>query len=74
MFALRGFGKPYWQGTKEAFATFGKLEKPKFRFKNLPNYVLIQFWLIGGFFKYAAYRIPAGRWGRSRERGKRGKP
>ena len=57
MFALRGFGKPYWQGTKEAFATFGKLEKPKFRFKNLPNYVLIQFWLIGGFFKYAAYRI-----------------
>ena len=57
MFALRGFGKPYWQRTKEAYATFGKLEKPKFRFKNLPNYVLIQFWLIGGFFKYAAYRI-----------------
>lgn len=57
MFIARGYGRAYWQGTKEAFQTFRLLEKPRFRLKNLPNYVLIQFWLVGGFFKYAAYRI-----------------
>lgn len=57
VFAARGFGRPYLAGMREAFSAFGRIEKPKFRLKNLPNYLLVQLWLIGGFFKYAHYRI-----------------
>lgn len=57
VFALRGYGKPYLQGAREAFSAFGRLEKPRFRLKNLPCYLLIEFWMIGGFFKYAVYRV-----------------
>ena len=30
--------------------------KPKFRLKNLPNYVFIQLWLVVGLFQYIVYR------------------
>lgn len=56
-FSLRGYGKPFIKGAKEAFAAFGKIEKPKFRFKNIKNYLLIEVWLVLGVFKYADYRI-----------------
>ena len=32
-----------------------KIEKPKFRFKNLPNYVLIELWLAADVFRYIHY-------------------
>ncbi|MDO5601882.1 MAG: glycosyltransferase family 2 protein [Oscillospiraceae bacterium] len=57
VFALRGYGKPYWQGCKEAFHTFGKLKKPAFRLKNLPCYFLIEGWMFLSTFGYAAYRL-----------------
>ena len=34
----------------------GKLEKPRFRLKNLPHYVLIQLWLTADTFRYFLYR------------------
>ena len=56
-FSIRGYGKPFTKGMIEAFKTFGKLEKPKFRFKNIPNYILVEISLVGGVFRYADYRI-----------------
>jgi GT2 family glycosyltransferase len=57
VFGLRGFWTPYIQGAKEAFAALPKVKKPKFRLKNLPNYVLIEFWLIADVFRYIDYRV-----------------
>ena len=57
MFRLRGFGPAYGQGFREALKVMGKLEKPKFRIKNLPNYLLIQLWLFVDTFRYAIYRV-----------------
>lgn len=57
MFRLRGFGPAYGQGFKEALKVMGKLEKPKFRLKNLPNYILIELWLIVDTFRYIIYRV-----------------
>ncbi len=57
MFSLKGFNNAYIKGAKEAFKIISKIEKPKFRFKNLPNYILIEFWLIIGVFNYIAYRL-----------------
>ena len=56
MFRLRGYGPAYFQGFKEALKVMGKLDKPKFRFKNLPNYVLIQLWLAVDTVRYFIYR------------------
>lgn len=57
VFHLRGFGKPWRQGMKEAFALLGKLDKPKFRFKNLPNYLWIEWSLFISCFRFAAWRL-----------------
>lgn len=57
VFHLRGYGKPWNTGMKEGFALFGKLEKPKFRFKNLPHYLWVQCSLIAGTFGYIGYRV-----------------
>ena len=57
MFRLRGFGPAYGQGFKEALKVMGKLEKPRFRLKNLPNYILIELWLIADTFRYIVYRV-----------------
>ena len=57
MFRLRGFGPVYGQGFKEALKTMGKIQKPRFRLKNLPCYVLIQLWLVLGLFQYIVYRV-----------------
>ena len=56
MFRLRGFGPAYGQGFKEAFKVIHKIEKPKFRWKNLPNYIMIELWLIVDTFRYFIYR------------------
>ncbi len=57
MFRLRGFGPAYGQGFKEALKTMGKIQKPRFRLKNLPCYVLIQLWLVWGLLQYIVYRV-----------------
>lgn len=57
MFGLKGFWTPYWKGAKEAFAALPKVQKPKFRWKNLPHYLLIEGWLFIDCFRYADYRI-----------------
>ena len=57
MFGLKGFWTPYWKGAKEALAALPKVQKPKFRWKNLPNYLLIEGWLFVDCFRYADYRI-----------------
>lgn len=57
MFRRRGFANDYAKGFHEAMQTIGKLQKPKFRFKNIPNYCLVQLWLIVGLFQYFVYRV-----------------
>ena len=57
VFSLRGFAKPYWQGAKEALRVIPTLQKPKFRWKNLPNYILIELWIIVDAFRYIGYRV-----------------
>ncbi len=56
-FCLRGYAKPYLKGAKQAFSTFKKIQKPKFRFKNIPNYIMIEFWMFADMFRYVDYRI-----------------
>lgn len=56
-FNLRGFGKPWWQGTKEAFVSFKLMKKPKFKWKNLPNYFWIEGSMFIGCFRFLDYRI-----------------
>jgi len=57
MFRLRGFGGDYAKGFREARAALPKINKPKFKWRNLPNYVWVEFSLIGGLFKYIVYRV-----------------
>ena len=57
MFRLRGFGGDYAKGFREAWAALPKIIKPKFKWRNLPNYVWVEFSLIAGLFKYKVYRV-----------------
>ena len=57
VFGLRGFWTPYVQGAREAFHALPKIQKPKFRWKNLPHYILIELWLIWGVFLFIDYRV-----------------
>ena len=57
MFRLRGFGGDYAKGFREAWTALPKINKPKFKWRNLPNYVWVEFSLIAGLFKYIVYRV-----------------
>ena len=57
MFRLRGFGNDYAKGFHEAWAALPKIDKPKFRWKNLPNYIWVEGSLIIGLFRYIVYRV-----------------
>ncbi len=57
MFCIKGFGAPYIKGARQAFAAMPKIEKPRFKLKNLPNYLYIEVMLIAYCFTYVAYRI-----------------
>ena len=57
MFRLRGFGNDYAKGFPEAWAALPKIDKPKFRWKNLPNYIWVEGSLIVGLFRYIVYRV-----------------
>ncbi len=57
MFRLRGFGNDYAKGFHEAWKAIPKLDKPRFRLRNLPSYIWVQCSLIAGLFRYAVYRV-----------------
>ena len=57
MFRLRGFGGDYAKGFAEARIALPKLNKPKFRWRNLPNYIWVEGSLIVGLFRYIVYRV-----------------
>lgn len=57
MFRLRGFGGDYAKGFAEARVALPKLNKPKFHWRNLPNYIWVEFSLILGLFRYIVYRV-----------------
>lgn len=56
-FHIRGFGKPWRQGVKEGFSSFGKIQKPPFYGKNILNYFWVEGSMIAGMFTYIDYRI-----------------
>ena len=57
MFRLRGFGGDYAKGFREAWVALPKIDKPKFKWRNLPNYLWVECSLIAGLFKYLVYRV-----------------
>ena len=57
MFRFRGFGNDYAKGFHEAWVALPKLNKPKFTWRNLPNYIWVECSLIVGLFRYIIYRI-----------------
>ena len=57
MFRLRGFGGDYAKGFAEARVALPKLNKPPFRWRNLPNYLWVECSLIAGLFRYIVYRV-----------------
>ena len=57
MFRFRGFGNDYAKGFHEAWVALPKLNKPKFRWRNLPNYLWVECSLIAGLFQYIVYRV-----------------
>ena len=57
VFHLRGYGKPWRQGLRQGFALLGKLQKPAFRFKNLPHYLWVQGSLIASTFRFIVWRV-----------------
>ena len=56
MFRLRGFGADYAKGFAEARAALPKIHKPRFYWRNLPNYLWVECSLIAGLFRYLVYR------------------
>ncbi len=58
-FHKKGYAKEWDQGMHEAFALLkaGKIEKRPFRFKDLPNYILMELWLIWNMIPYLWYRL-----------------
>ena len=57
MFRHRGFGDDYAKGFAEAKAALPRIDKPKFYWRNLPNYLWVECSLIAGLFRYIVYRV-----------------
>ncbi len=57
VFSLRGFGKPYRQGYKEALQLLAILPKTRFQIHHLPHYLWVQWSLFCGCFGYIHYRL-----------------
>ena len=47
-FKKKGFGKEYKEGLLEGLRTCRSLDKGPFKWKHLPNYIAIQFYLLWG--------------------------
>ena len=57
MFRLRGFGGDYAKGFAEAKVALPKVHKPKFHWRNLPNYLWCEGSMIAGLLRYIVYRV-----------------
>lgn len=57
MFRFRGFGSDYAKGFHEAWVALPKMKKPKFHWRNLPNYIWVECSLVVGLFQYIVYRV-----------------
>ncbi|SHH34042.1 glycosyltransferase family 2 protein [Tepidibacter thalassicus] len=51
-FLKKGFGKTYLEGLKEGITTLNKIERVKYKNKNLLNYIKIELELVKNTFKY----------------------
>ena len=58
-FHKQGFGEAWDKGMHEAFALLkaGKLDKRPFRWRDLPNYILMELWMIWNMVPYLWYRL-----------------
>ena len=56
-FRHRGFGNDYAKGYAEAKIALPKIKKPKFYWRNLPNYLWCEGSMIVGLFRYLVYRV-----------------
>ena len=58
-FHKQGFGETWDKGMHEAFALLknGQLGKRPFRLRDLPNYVLMELWMIWNMVPYLWYRL-----------------
>ena len=58
-FHKQGFGEAWDKGMHEAFALLrsGQLGKRPFRLKDLPNYILMELWMIWNVVPYLWYRL-----------------
>ena len=58
-FHKQGFGESWDKGMHEAFTLLkaGKLGKRPFRLKDLPNYILMELWMIWNMVPYLWYRL-----------------
>ena len=58
-FYRKGHKEEWNKGMREAFALLkaGKVEKRPFRWKDLPNYLLMELWMIWNMFPYVWYRL-----------------
>ena len=58
-FHKQGFGEAWDKGMHEAFALLkeGRLGKRPFRLKDLPNYILMELWMIWNMVPYLWYRL-----------------
>ena len=57
MFRLRGFGGDYAKGFAEARVALPKIQKPRFYWRNLPNYLWVEASLLVGLVQYLIYRV-----------------
>lgn len=57
MFRHRGFGNDYAKGYAEAKIALPNIKKPKFYWRNLPNYLWCEGSMIVGLFRYLVYRV-----------------
>ena len=56
-FIKKGFGKEYKEGFIEGIKTLNKVNKVKFKFKNIKNYIKIELLLVKNTFKYIASKM-----------------
>ena len=56
-FIKKGYGKEYKEGFIEGIKTLNKVNKVKFEFKNIKNYINIEWILIKNTFKYILYKM-----------------
>ena len=58
-FHKQGFGEAWDKGMHEAFALLkgGRLGKRPFRLRDLPNYILMELWMIWNMVPYLWYRL-----------------